>query len=55
MRTAAPAAPRPSQKQGWEGLRGTFGLLPSLWAKFRVKHLILLSMTKILSLEPIDL
>lgn len=30
-----------SQNQDWEGLQGTFGLFPILWAKFRIKHLIL--------------
>lgn len=30
-----------SQNQRWKGLRGTFGLFSGLWAKFRIKHLIL--------------
>lgn len=30
-----------SQNQGWKGFRGTFSLFPSLWAKFRIKHLII--------------
>ena len=43
-----------SQNQGWKGLRGTFGWFPIFGANFRIKCLIQ-SVTKIFSLEPIDL